>query len=461
MLFNSYAFLLVFLPAAIMIYRIVDGHPGLRTWTLILLSLVFYGYWNPWFLILLVGSILVNWLAANMFAATRNGTIITAAVAANLAVLGVFKYTNFFADNLADLSGMSIGHLDIVLPIGISFFTFHHVMYLVDLRLGKTKTYPLDRYALYICFFPQAIAGPLARWSEVMHQFGRQAFGSGWGRRCANGATFIIIGLVEKVLGDAVGNAVNPIYAFAMNGSVPDGSAWVTLGFGFQIFLDFAGYSDIAIGLALIFGIELPRNFNAPFRATDIFDMWQRWHMTLTRFLRDYVFYPLADLRLGHRRYRVVQFLAAIVVTMALCGLWHGAGWNFLLWGTVHGLAMVFVIGWRRYLPPPPVLVGRTVVIGFMLLTAVLFRAGTLEAALRLYQGLATVPELFWLGGLRVSVPAIVGVAYAASMPASHVLCERLNERPRFIVAAALGVVGTVILFMLGQETHDFIYFQF
>ena len=461
MLFNSYAFLLVFLPAAIIVFRIADGYPRLRTWTLILLSLVFYGYWNPWFLLLLIGSIAVNWLAANAFAATRNGAIITAAVVANLAVLGVFKYANFFADNLATLFGMQVNHFDVVLPLGISFFTFHHVMYLVDLRRGKTTTYPLDRYALYICFFPQAIAGPLARWSEVMHQFGQQAFAPGWERRCANGVTFMVIGLVEKALGDALGDAVDPIYAFAREAAVPDGSAWVTLGFGFQVFLDFAGYSNIAIGLGLIFGIELPRNFNAPFRASNILDLWQRWHMTLTRFLRDYVFFPLSDLRLFPRRYRAAQFLAAIVLTMALCGLWHGAGWNFVLWGTVNGVAMVLVVAWQRYLPSPPAPVGRAVTIGFVLLTAILFRAGTLDAALRLYQGLATAPQLFWLGGLRISVPAVAGVAYAALMPASHVLCERLNDRPRFIVAAALGVVGTAILFQLGKEAHDFIYFQF
>jgi alginate O-acetyltransferase complex protein AlgI len=461
MLFNSYAFLFVFLPAAIAVHRIVDGYPPLRTWTLILLSLVFYGYWNAWFLILLIGSIVVNWLAANAFAATRKGAIITGAVVFNLAVLGVFKYANFFAENLASILSVPVAHLDIVLPLGISFFTFHHVMYLVDLRRGKTGTYPLDRYALYICFFPQAIAGPLARWSEVMHQFGRQAFAPGWERRCAAGVTFILIGLVEKALGDAMGALVDPVYTLARTGAVPVGSAWVTLGFGFQIFLDFAGYSNIAIGLGLIFDIELPRNFNAPFRASDILDFWQRWHMTLTRFLRDYVFFPLVDLRLVRRRYRVAQFLSAIVVTMALCGLWHGAGWNFALWGTVHGIAMVLAVAWQRYLPSLPAPVGCVATICFVLLTAILFRAGTLDAAWRLYEGLAAAPELFWLRGWRTSIPALAAMAYALFMPASHVLCERLNERPRFVVAAVLGLVGTAVLFQLNQENHEFIYFQF
>ena len=461
MLFNSYVFLFGFLPVAIIVYRTIDGYPWLRTWTLILLSLVFYGYGNPWFLPVLLGSITLNWLAANAFAATGNAAIITGAVAANLALLGVFKYANFLADSVASVLRVPVGHLDVVLPLGISFFTFHHVMYLVDLRRGKTKTYPLDRYALYICFFPQAIAGPLARGSEVMHQFGRQAFAPGWERRCAAGATLVVIGLVEKTLGDAVGSVVDPVFLLARSGTVPLGSAWVTLGFGFQIFLDFAGYSNIAIGLALIFGIELPRNFNAPFRASDILDFWQRWHMTLSRFLRDYVFFPLMDLRLLRRRWRIAQLLAAIVVTMALCGLWHGAGWNFVLWGTLHGVAMVVVLAWQRYLPSPPAILGHLLTVGFVLLTAILFRAGTLDAAGRLYQGLGATPELFWLRGWRTSLPALTAVTYAAFMPAGDALCERLIARPRFIVAVVLGLIGAAILLLLNQESHDFIYFQF
>jgi alginate O-acetyltransferase complex protein AlgI len=461
MLFNSYVFLLVFLPAAIIVYRAIDGYPSLRTWTLIVLSLVFYGYGSPWFLFVLIGSITLNWLAANAFAATGNGAIITAAVVADLALLGVFKYANFLADNVASVFRVPVGHLDVALPLGISFFTFHHVMYLVDLRRGKTKTYSFDRYALYICFFPQAIAGPLARWSEVMHQFGREAFAPGWERRCASGATFMVIGLVEKALGDALGGVVDPVFALARSGTLPPGSAWVTLGFCFQVFLDFAGYSNIAIGLALIFAIELPPNFNAPFRASDILDFWQRWHMTLSRFLRDYVFFPLVDLRLVRRRYKVAQFLASIVMTMALCGLWHGAGWNFVLWGTLHGVAMVIAIAWQRYLPSPPAPIGRVVTVGFVVLTAILFRAGSLDAAWSLYGGLGKPPEMFWIGGWRSAVPAVAAVAYAAFMPASQVLCARLNERPRLGVAAALGLVGAAVLSQLGQDSHEFIYFQF
>src|SRR6266566_5685987 len=219
MLFNSYPFLLVFLPTAIVIYRIVDPWPRLRIPTLVALSLIFYGYWDPRFVFLLAGSILVNWLAASYFVATKTGAFITAAIIADLAVLGLFKYANFFADSIGSLVGTSIGHLSLGLPLGISFFTFHHVMYLVDLRRGRAPIYSLDRYALYICFFPQAISGPIARWNEVIHQFGQRTFAPGWEQRCALGVTFVVIGLLQKVLiADPLGSALDPIYAQALTG---------------------------------------------------------------------------------------------------------------------------------------------------------------------------------------------------------------------------------------------------
>jgi alginate O-acetyltransferase complex protein AlgI len=460
MLFNSYPFLLVFLPAAIALYRTVDTWPRLRIPTLVVLSLVFYGYWDPRFLLLLAGSILINWLAANCYAASKITAFITAAIIADLAVLGLFKYANFFMDNIGALAGASIGHLQLALPLGISFFTFHHVMYLVDLRRGRAETCPLDRYALYICFFPQAIAGPLARWSEVGKQYGRDAFAPGWQRRCALGATFIIIGLVEKtMLGDPLGRTLDPIYARAMAGPVIDGSAWFALGFAFQIFFDFAGYSDIAIGLGLIFGIELPLNFNAPFRASSILEFWQRWHMTLSRFLRDYVFVPLADLRVAGRRHTMAQYGAAIVITMMLCGLWHGAGWNFVLWGTLQGLAIILALGWRMLLPSPPWLMGWAITLAFVLLCGVIFRAGTLEAAWHVFAGLATIPD-----ASNITHPSnlAIGAVGAILLPCSRDLCLWLNEKPRAMVAVALALAGVAILVQLGSEqSYEFIYFQF
>jgi D-alanyl-lipoteichoic acid acyltransferase DltB (MBOAT superfamily) len=459
MLFNSYAVLFAFLPAAILIYWLADGSPRWRTWVLILLSLVFYGYWDVRFVPLLIGSILVNWWAANLYALTRRHAIVTVAVIANLVVLGIFKYTNFFADTFSAVFGLAPTHFQIILPLGISFFTFHHIMYLVDLGRGRAPTYPLDRYALYICFFPQAIAGPIARWNEVIHQFGHRVFTPGWEQRCALGATFIVIGLMQKVLlADPIGNAIDPIYSQALNGPIPDGRAWMALAFAFQVFFDFAGYSDIAIGLALIFGIQLPPNFDAPFRATSIIDFWQRWHMTLTRFLRDYVFTPLVRAQIRGREHRLNRALLAILLTMALCGLWHGAGWTFVLWGTLQGVAIVFAAVWTRYLPSPPAIVGWAATVGFFVLSIVLFRAGSLDAALRIYRGLMSWP-IDRPNGINT---LIVAVVVATALPPSYEICRRLVDIPYRVVAAALAAATVVVLICIGgQQNHEFVYFQF
>jgi D-alanyl-lipoteichoic acid acyltransferase DltB (MBOAT superfamily) len=459
MLFNSYAFLLVFLPLAILIYWFADKSPRWRTWVLILLSLAFYGYWDVRFLPLLVASILFNWWIAHLFAATQRQALITAAIMANLLVLGFFKYTNFFADTFATVFGVPVGHWQIILPLGISFFTFHHIMYLVDLRRGRAPTYPLDRYALYICFFPQAIAGPIARWNEVIHQFGERAFAPGWEHRCAIGATFIVLGLLQKVLiGDPLARVLDPIYQQALTGPVPAHQAWIAPAFAFQVFFDFSGYSDIAIGLALIFGVKLPINFDAPFRTTTIIEFWQRWHMTLARFLRDYVFQPLSRLPVGGSRHRMTRALFAILLTMALCGLWHGAGWTYVLWGTLQGVAIVVAAVWRRYLPLVPTLVGWAATVGFFVGTIVFFRAGSLEAVWRIYEGMAGWPTQRVSGSLTLLMAMIVAVL----LPPSHEICRRLTERPNQLVAAGLAAAMFAVIVLLGgSENYQFVYFQF
>src|SRR4051795_705765 len=242
MLFNSYAFLLVFLPCALIAYALADPHPRARMPVLIALSLIFYGYWDVRFVPLLVLSILINWFGAKYYIATRKGAVITATITLNLALLGFFKYMNFFAGTVTSL-GFPVGPFAIALPLGISFFTFHHIMYLVDLRKGKAPVYPLGRYALYIAFFPQALAGPLARWSQVMEQFGRQIYAPGWQREFCLGISFIAMGLFEKIfLADRLARIIDPIYALASRGPVPNGDAWVALTFSFQVLFDFAGY---------------------------------------------------------------------------------------------------------------------------------------------------------------------------------------------------------------------------
>jgi D-alanyl-lipoteichoic acid acyltransferase DltB (MBOAT superfamily) len=460
MLFNSCRFLLCFLPLSGSLYALVGDKPRFRVWLLLGLSLLFYGWWDPRFLIVLVGTILVNWLAARYFAAKSSRAIITLVIALDLLLLAGFKYADFLAANFGGLTGYRAEPVGIPIPLGISFFTFHHIMYLVDLRRRRAPLAPLDRYALYICFFPQAIAGPLARWSEVGAQFGRPMFGPGWEGRWALGITLIILGLIEKVaLGDPLGRLLDSVYEAAAQGPVLDGSAWLAPSFALQIFFDFAGYSDIAIGIGLLFAVELPINFNAPFRARSIIEFWQRWHMTLARFLRDYVFLPVADMRIAGTRHTVPQYVLAIMVTMGLCGLWHGAGWKFVFWGLLQGAAMVFALGWRRSIGSPPGIVGWAGTMVFFALTVVLFRAGSLEAAWHVYAGLAVPPEAKLLA--RSWLIGVAGLL-AVLLPASKDLCRRVADLPGPVAPITLGLIGVVILVQLGgTESYDFIYFQF
>jgi alginate O-acetyltransferase complex protein AlgI len=455
MLFNSYEFLLVYLPASLLICSLVDGHPQLRTWVLVVLSLIFYGYWDVRFLPLMVGSILLNWGLAKLYAATKWHTIIIGAIALDLAVLGVFKYNNFFAGIFAGVFSIVPPHFQIALPLGISFFTFHHIMYLVDLGRGKAPVYPFDLYALYICFFPQAIAGPIARWNEVINQFGQQVFRPGWEQRFARGIVLMVIGLFEKiVIADPLGTAIDPIYLQALRGPVTDGQSWMALAWAFQVFFDFAAYSDIAIGVALMFGITLPLNFDGPFRADGIQEFWRRWHMTLTRFLRDYVYIPL-----GGNRHGATRQITAIVFTMALCGLWHTASWHTVLWGALQGMALAVAVTWKRLqLPSPPAGVGWAAAVGFFILTIVIFRAGSPGAAWRIYQGLASAPG-WHPEGRNVLIEAII---LAIILPPSHRIAELLNRIPRRVVAVGVALTAVAMLLLIGDHDYrEFIYFQF
>lgn len=460
MLFNSTSFLLIFLPAALIAYRLFDKQEKGRIAVLLLFSFVFYGLWNPEFVPLMAGLIVLNWVTSRWYLRSNDSRIVTAAIITTLGVLAVYKYADFAIDTVSALTGIAPRHLGLGLPVGISFFTFHHIMYLIDLRRGRASATSLDRYALYICFFPQAAAGPLARWSEIGAQLGQSAFSDGWQRRWAVAITFIVIGLVEKVaLGDPIGHLINPTFQAATAGPMLDGSAWLSLGFGFQIYFDFAGYSNMAIGIALLFGVRLPENFHAPFRAPSIIAFWQRWHMTLSRFLRDYVFLPLADMRIAGTRHTTAQYVLAILATMALCGLWHGAGWNFVLWGLLHGFAIVVALGWRRAGVRLPRLLGWALTVSFFLLSGILFRTTTLDHAWNLFVGLTVLPDPKLLGKAWIIG---VGAACACLLPASRIICEKLTERPLAIVPVLCGIICVAIMVQLGgDQSYEFIYFRF
>jgi alginate O-acetyltransferase complex protein AlgI len=457
MLFNSFAFLLGFLPLALALHWLVERFaPAWRLPLLALLSFAFYGWWDWRFVPLLAFSILLNWLIAEAFLKTKRGTLITLAIAINLAILALFKYFNFFADLAAMIPGLPTAKLDLALPLGISFFTFHHVMYLTDLRRGEAPRYDLVRYALYIAFFPQVLAGPLVRWREIMHQFDERPYmRSDAAERIARGIMLLTIGLAKKVLlGDPLAEYANPVFAAAAAGeAVSMAQAWQgTLAFTFQIYFDFSGYTDMALGLALLFGIVLPQNFDVPYRATSLQDFWRRWHMTLSRFLRDYLYIPL-----GGSRHGLPLQLWALFATMALGGLWHGAGLNFVAWGVAHGLALAIGVLWRRAGLPMPKLLGWALTFLFVAVCWVLFRATSFEAALAIYKGMIGLGPVGTGFKWRAFLPAIaVAMIGPTAWAAVH------KAPPARWLAVLTAILFVLVLFKIGDDAnYEFIYFQF
>ena len=456
MLFNSFPFLLVFLPAALLIQALAERYASpLRLQVLLALSLIFYGYWDWRFVPLIVASILVNWIVARRFGKHRPTLVLPLAIVANLLVLGVFKYAGFFAALANAIGGLDLPELRFALPLGISFFTFHHVMYLADLDAGIAPLYGLTRYGLYIAFFPQVLSGPLVRWSEVMHQFDARAFGEGWQERFGRGLILIAFGLAKKtIFGDGLANYANPIFNLAAeHAALTVMQAWEgVLAFTLQIYFDFSGYTDMALGIALMFGISLPQNFNVPYRATSIADFWRRWHMTLSRFLRDYLYIPL-----GGNRHGLARQLLALLVTMALGGLWHGAALTFVAWGLVHGLGLGVGVVWRKAGLHMPALVGWALTLLFVVLAWVLFRAPSFEVAEKLYLTLAGAAPLGSALKWRLLVPA---AAFAMIGPTAYDIA--MKARPSKGRAVALALALVLLLLELGNEqNYEFIYFQF
>ena len=395
MLFPSFPFLFVFLPITLIGARAVTaglGEGAVRTWLLVA-SLVFYVWWHPPDLAVLVASLAMNALVATRLAPglPARRMMLLFGVGANLALLGYFKYAAFLADTWSAITGEAVTIGPISLPLAISFFTFQQIAYLVDRYRGVVGDVGWRHYALFVSFFPQLIAGPIVHFREVGVQLKRPGLGRFAPEDVAVGATFLAFGLFKKViLADGIAPYADFVFAAAGNGApLTIAEAWMgALLFTFQIYFDFSAYSDMAIGLARLFGIRLPENFNSPYKASNIVDFWSRWNMTLSRFLRDYLYFPLFfSKRFGGRGAGKRVF--AVMVTMLLGGLWHGAGWTYVLWGALHGAFMVIHGGWRWLRAArdggPAGRAGHVVAtaLTFLAVTAsmVLFRAASFETA--------------------------------------------------------------------------------
>lgn len=386
MLFNSYEFIFMFLPIVFMVYffllskRLVTMAKGF----LVFASLFFYSWWNVLYLPLILSSMLFNYVIGTSLnkeseqKKVSKKQLLAFSIVSNIALLAYFKYTDFFLSSFNGVFNANIPLLHITLPLAISFFTFQQIAYLVDSYRGETKEYDFLNYALFVTFFPQLIAGPIVHHKEMMPQFA-----SKWNlvknyKNVALGIFIFSIGLFKKVV------IADTFAVFVTNGfdnaqTLNLIEAWVTsLSYTFQLYFDFSGYVDMAIGIALLFNIKLPINFNSPYKALDIQDFWRRWHITLSRFLRDYIYIPL-----GGSRVSSFRTYNNLMITFILGGIWHGAGWTFIFWGFLHGLALVIHRAWKSLGFNIPNVFAWFITFNFINISWVFFRAKEWDDAIK------------------------------------------------------------------------------
>ena len=459
MLFNSQPFILIFLPLVLAGYYVLAHHRAARQAWVILASLVFYAWWDVRFVPLLVGLTVANWLIVQWFGRTRAPVISVIGVVLNLAVLALFKYADFFARSVSGLLGETWHPWSLILPLGISFFVFQKISYLIDLRRGDRHVYGFLDFCMFVTFFPQLIAGPLVRHNEIIGQFRADPRRPALWENLGRGFALFLVGVTKKVvLADTLAQIVDPLFLRAASAPLTAAESWLATGaYTLQIYFDFSGYSDMAIGLALMFGLTLPFNFDAPYRSVSIRDFWRRWHMTLSRFLRDYLYIPL-----GGNRCSPVRQAANVIVTMLLGGLWHGANWTFVVWGGLHGGALALNHVWSGKGYRLPRVAAWAVTLLFVMCGWVLFRSPDFATAGRM---LGSMAGLNGTGHVRLdrqgTLACAMGVIVALLGPTSQVAALRTLQ-PRIWVAVPAGVALAWLLLLAGGRLQAaFIYFQF
>jgi alginate O-acetyltransferase complex protein AlgI len=478
MLFNSYPFIFIFLPVVLAGYFAANrlGATAPVIW-LALASLTFYSFSNWPFVALLLASIAFNYFIGRLLI-SRNlrerprFAVLTVGVAGDLATLGVFKYAGFVVANVNAMFSTSIV-VNILLPVGISFYTFTQIAFLVDAYRGKVAHYALPHYALFVTYFPHLIAGPILHHRDMIPQFESTEAKRINPRLILYGLIIFGIGLFKKTV---LADGIQPLVAVAFHQASPSfDQAWIgALAYTFQLYFDFSGYSDMAIGISLMFGIFLPLNFNSPYKATSIIDFWRRWHMTLSQFLRDYLYIPLG----GNRHGSLLRYVN-LMITMLLGGLWHGAAWTFVIWGALHGLYLCINHAWANYGPRIPEALKRPVSIVSFLLTFlavvvawVFFRADSLASATSVLSRMADPREIvFGRTEIAQSILIAIYAALAWFAPNSQEIVgyDHVNRtvgetsgawsrHPVFLYASA-----AVLAFgILGIQQHsEFIYFRF
>ncbi|MBP0004272.1 MAG: MBOAT family protein [Cyanobacteria bacterium SBC] len=493
MLFNSYVFIFVFLPVAILGFFTLSqwiGKTVAKLW-LTVASFIFYGHWNVVYVPLLIVSISLNYITGNAISKAVPGGrsskfLLGFGVVANLGIIGYYKYANFFVDSANHIFKSQFLLSDILLPLAISFYTFTQIAYLVDAYRGETRNtrYSFLDYSLFVVFFPQLIAGPILRHNELIPQLKQRKTFIFSCKNFGLGLVLFSLGLSKKVLiADNIAPWISPIFNHAEIASFIE--SWVgALSYTFQLYFDFSGYSDMAIGLGLMFNINLPINFNSPYKAVSIVDFWRRWHITLSNFLRDYLYISLGGNRHGSMRRYLNLF-----ITMLLGGLWHGAGWTFVLWGGLHGVYLAINHFWKTLRFQLLKSVGST--ISFIAVVAgwVLFRSNTISDAIHLLKSmfglngivlpgeaggklsvltnlgfeLRSWNELTLLPDLYGKKVLVFGALFAlwivvTQFPNTQQILQ--NVKPQRVWAIGLGLLSALCLLSLNRVS-EFLYFQF
>lgn len=385
MLFNSFEFIFLFLPIAFLLYFLLNkfGYVTLAKAWLVFASLFFYSYWNIKYLPLMLVSLIVNYFIGMRLVRHKSKLLLTAGLLFNIGMLSYFKYYDFFIQNVNELFGTHFTLLSLTLPLAISFYTFQKIAFLVDTYRGETEVCHFLDYALFVTFFPQLIAGPIVHHAHIMPQFMDDTKKRWQSKYIVLGIFVFAIGIFKKV---GIADVLSPLVheGFDVQPSLTFVEAWLSsLAFTFQLYFDFSGYSDMAIGIALMFNITLPQNFNSPYKAVSIQDFWHRWHMTLSQFLTKYVY-----ISLGGNRKGIMRTYVNIMIVFLISGLWHGAGWTFIFWGFLHGVASVIHRLWRKAGGRMPAWAGWLITFLFINTTWVFFRATSWHDAIKVLKGM-------------------------------------------------------------------------
>lgn len=459
MLFNSYEFIFLFLPLTFAIF-FYFGHKGkkkIATLWLVLASFFFYGYWDVRYVPLLFASICFNYLVGQRLEQrNRHSGWLTFGIVINVLLLSYFKYTDFFLGTINDLAQANLFDLPhIMLPLGISFFTFTQTAYLVDAYRGEAKNHSFLTYCEFVTIFPHLIAGPIINHKEMIPQFvADKTFRINYAN-IALGLTIFTFGLFKKVvIADKLAILANQ--AFSHTNSLSCIEAWVgALGYTLQLYFDFSGYSEMAIGLALLFNLQMPVNFNSPYQARSIIDFWRRWHMTLGVWVKNYLYIPM-----GGNRYGELRKMRNLFVSMLIIGLWHGAGWTFIIWGGLHGILLMINHAWRKTGIVLPKIFNWGMTFLCVMICWVFFRSESLSEATLVLSNMLnwqTITDAS-RGDFKHLAAITAGIMALTVIPNPLVIVKRFKENYIWFCLTVIVMIFTLCQF---SKISDFLYFQF